>query len=349
MDAFYASVEQRDHPEYKGKALAVGGFGTRAVVSTASYEARVFGVRSAMSVKMAMKKCPDIIFVQPRFDVYKEVSEQIVEICHDYTDFVEVLSLDEAFLDVTENKLNIKSAVRIAKEIKQRIRKETGLTASAGVASNKFLAKIASDYQKPNGLFVIMPKDAEKFVETLEIERFFGVGKVTAKKMHNLGIHKGIDLKQYPEDRLVFLFGKAGHIYYENARAIDNREVIPHHIRKSVAAENTFESDIPISKQLEEELQQIAQRLWERIEDDKFFGRTLTLKVKFSDFAIRTHSKTLMSPINNLETLWLAAQELLSKVTDPERKKIRLAGLSVHNEKSQVPPECIQFELIFKD
>jgi DNA polymerase-4 len=347
MDAFYASVEQRDFPEYRGKALAVGYSEARGVVATASYEARRFGVRSAMPSKTALRKCPQLIFVPPRFEVYREVSEQIMEIFLDYTDLVEPLSLDEAFLDVTENRKGVSSAVEIAKEIKLRIHEKTGLTASAGISVNKFLAKIASDYRKPDGLFVILPRDAERFVESLEIEHFFGVGKVTAQKMHRIGIHTGADLKMFSEERLVSHFGKAGHTYYENARAIDNREVTPNRVRKSVAAENTFETDLEASTRMTIELYHIARRVWERIEEEKFYGRTITLKIKYTDFEILTRSKTFPSPVDNFRFFWDTAKEMLKHI-DTSRKKVRLMGLSIsHHEDTQLPPGGIQLKLKF--
>jgi DNA polymerase-4 len=349
MDAFYASVEQRDFPEYRGKPLAVGSAEARGVVATASYEARRFGVRSAMPSTTALRKCPQLIFAPPRFEVYREVSEQINEIFLDYTDLVEPLSLDEAFLDVTENRKKMASAVLIAKEIKVRIREKTGLTASAGVSINKFLAKIASDYRKPDGLFVILPKDAEHFVEALEIERFYGVGKVTAQKMHLIGIHTGADLKKFSEERLVHHFGKAGHTYYENARAIDEREVVRNRVRKSVGAENTFETDLGASTTMQIELYHIARRVWERIEEEQFYGRTLTLKIKYTDFEIQTRSKTLPSPFKTFRVFWDTAKEMLKHI-DTSEKKIRLMGLSIsHHEDAQLPSGGIQLKLKFKD
>jgi DNA polymerase-4 len=262
---------------------------------------------------------------------------------------VEPLSLDEAFLDVTENHKQISSATLIAKEIKKRIAEKTGLTASAGVSYNKFLAKIASDYRKPDGLFVILPEDAERFVEALEIERFFGVGKVTAQKMHQLGIHTGADLKQFSEEALVQHFGKAGHGYYENARAIDRREVNPHRIRKSVGAENTFETDLEASTRMTLELYQIARRVWERIEEDKFYGRTITLKIKYMDFEVLTRRKTLPSPVTQFRFFWDVAKEMLSHI-DTSEKKVRLMGLSVsNNEETHLPPGGVQLKLNFKD
>ena len=267
MDAFYASIEQRDNEEYRGKPLAVGYAGDRGVVAAASYEARKYGVRSAMASKTALRKCPHLIFVLPRFDIYKHVSNQIMDIFLEYTDLVEPLSLDEAFLDVTKNYKNIPYATQIAKEIKKKIYDATSLNASAGVSYNKFLAKIASDYKKPNGLFIIKPKDAEAFVESLPIERFFGVGKVTAQKMHQLGIKDGLELKSRSESSLVAAFGKAGHMYYLNARAIDDRKVEPNRERKSVGAENTFSKDIESLEELAVELDEIAKDVIERIKE----------------------------------------------------------------------------------
>jgi DNA polymerase-4 len=350
MDAFYASVEQRDFPEYRGKPLAVGHPEARGVVAAASYEARRYGIRSAMPSKIALRKCPHLIFAPPRFEVYREVSAQIMDIFQEYTALVEPLSLDEAFLDVTENHKQMASATLIAREIKQRITEQTRLTASAGVSFNKFLAKIASDYRKPDGLYVIRPQEAEAFVESLEIERFFGVGKVTAQKMHRMGIHTGADLKLFSEERLVQHFGKAGHAYYENAHAIDNREVNPHRVRKSVGAENTFETDLEASIKMTMELYHIARKVWERIEEDRFYGRTITLKIKYMDFEIITRSRSLPSPVNHFRIFWDTAKEMLSHI-DTDKKKVRLMGLSIsHNEDdAPFPPGGIQLKLEFKD
>lgn len=250
MDAFFASVEQKDQPDLKGKAIAVGGSSDRGVVAAASYEARKFGVKSAMPSKMALKRCPHLIFVKPRHSRYKEVSNQIMAIFYEFTDLVEPLSIDEAFLDVTHNKKGLPSATAIAEEIKIRVKEETGLTASAGISINKFLAKIASDYQKPDGLFVIKPKMVEEFVEKLNIEKFFGVGKVTAEKMHQIGVFHGKDLKKRSLLELTRLFGKNGAYYYNIARGIDQREVNPNRERKSVSTENTFHDDIRKRKSL---------------------------------------------------------------------------------------------------
>lgn len=349
MDAFYASIEQRDCPAYRGKPLAVGHAEARGVVAAASYEARKYGVRSAMPSKTALRKCPELIFVPPRFEVYKEVSAQIMDIFLEYTGLVEPLSLDEAFLDVTENLKGISSATQIAREIKARIKAETGLTASAGVSVNKFLAKIASDYRKPDGLFVIRPAEAEAFVETLDIERFFGIGKVTAQKMHQLGIHTGADLKKLTEEALVRQFGKAGSMYYENARARDDREVNPNRIRKSVGAENTFETDLEASTRMTIELYHIARRTWERIEAKEFYGRTITLKIKYTDFETITRSHTLPVPIRTFRTFWDTAREMLKQI-DTSRKKVRLMGLTIsHNEESDPPADGIQLEFKFKN
>lgn len=348
MDAFYASIEQRDFPEYRGKPLAVGYAEARGVVAAASYEARKYGVRSAMPSKTALRKCPFLIFVSPRFEVYKEVSDQIMNIFLEFTDLVEPLSLDEAFLDVTQNHKEMPSATLIAKEIKRLIKEQTGLTASAGVSFNKFLAKIASDYNKPDGLYVIRPEQAERFVESLEIERFFGVGKVTAEKMHQLGIHTGYDLKGKSEEFLVRQFGKAGHAYYENARAIDNREVNPNRIRKSVGAENTFDTDLEQSTKMTIELYHIAKRTWERIEKKQFYGRTITLKIKYVDFEIITRSKTFPDPVNTFQLFWKTAKEMLTHI-DTAQKKVRLMGLTISNtDDSHLPPGGIQLKFKFK-
>ena len=333
MDAFFASIEQRDNAEYRGKPLAVGYSGARGVVAAASYEARRYGVRSAMASKTALRKCSHLIFVMPRFNVYKSVSRQIMEIFHEYTDLVEPLSLDEAFLDVTENHKQIASATQIAQEIKQKITETTGLTASAGVSFNKFLAKIASDYNKPDGLFVVKPKYAEQFVETLVIEQFFGVGKVTAKRMHQLGIKTGADLKQWSEQALVSYFGKAGHLYFQNARAIDNRPVESHRIRKSVSSETTFDHDMDNYEELWPELEAIAKDVIVHISKNKFKGRTVTLKIKYADFEIITRSKTFPDYISDYDIFYHAGRELLQSVDISP--KVRLIGLGIKNNEEE--------------
>lgn len=348
MDAFYASIEQRDNEAYRGKPVAVGYSGPRGVVAAASYEARRYGVRSAMASKTALRKCPHLIFVPSRFDEYRRVSRQINEIFHEYTDLVEPLSLDEAFLDVTENHKGISSATQIAQEIKQKIFETTHLTASAGVSYNKFLAKIASDYNKPNGLFIIRPKDGERFVELLEIERFFGVGKVTAKHMHQLGIKNGLDLKRFSESELVGHFGKAGHIYYQNARAIDERPVESQRIRKSIGAEITFERDLDTMEELATELDEVAKDVIGRISKRGFKGRTVTLKIKYADFKNITRSKTYLEPVTDHDTLFKAGLELLENV-DIE-PKVRLVGLSIKNSDEEYTwQQAVQLRINFEE
>lgn len=345
MDAFYASIEQRDNPEYRGKAVAVGYSGARGVVAAASYEARRYGVRSAMSSKIALRKCPHLIFIDSRFDVYKTVSRQIMSIFHEYTDLVEPLSLDEAFLDVTDNLKKIASATEIAQEIKTKIKEKTGLTASAGVSYNKFLAKIASDYNKPDGLFVIRPKIAEKFIETLHIEQFYGVGKVTAKHMHQIGVKTGWDLKQKSEEELVSHFGKFGHNYYQYARGIDNRPVEPERIRKSIGAEITFESDLDTIEELRRELKEVAEDVIRRITKNNFKGRTVTLKVKYADFRNLSRSKTIPYTVTDFETLYAIGCELLDTIDIIP--KVRLIGLSIKNNEELIWHDGVQLRIDF--
>lgn len=334
MDAFFASVEQRDDKSLQGKPIAVGSSGKRGVISTASYEARKYGIRSAMPSQIAIKKCPQLIFVPPRYDVYKSVSTQIRQIFLEYTDLVEPLSLDEAYLDVTTNFKNIPFAIDVAKEIKERIFQTTQLTASAGVSINKFLAKIASDYNKPNGLFIIGPKKAEKFVESLPIERFFGIGEKTATKMHQMNIFTGKDLKDRSEDFLISNFGKLGKTYFLNARAIDNRSVISNRQRKSLGVEWTFTEDVSSLLQVENELITICEELANRITKSKFKSRTITLKLKFEDFSILTRSKTLPCDIEELLVLVESSREILSQIDFAQ--KVRLIGVSVNaNEKGE--------------
>lgn len=330
IDAFYASVEQRDDPSLRGKPVAVGYSERRGVVAAASYEARKFGVHSALPSLTAKRKCPHLIFCPPRFNVYRDISQQIMDIYLEYTDLVEPLSLDEAFLDVTINYKNMPSATILAKEIQQRIFKETGLTVSAGVSYNKFLAKIASDYKKPNGFFAIVPDEAERFIEQLEIERFYGVGKVTASKMRELGIRNGLDLKRWNQPDLVKIFGKSGTVFYNYARGVDHREVVPDRITKSVSSENTFDQDISLLQALNIELYHIARETMRRVDKASFHGRTATLKVKYADFKVITRSKTVNHHISDFETLWAIAKELLKNV-DLEKKGVRLLGLGVGN------------------
>lgn len=334
MDAFYASVEQRDYPELRGKPVAVGYAEERGVVSAASYEARRFGVRSAMASQKAKRLCPQLIFVPGRMDVYKAVSRQIHEIFHEYTDIIEPISLDEAFLDVTENKPDIALAVDIAKEIKRKIRDKLNLIASAGVSYNKFLAKIASDYRKPDGLCTIHPDQALDFIAHLTIERFWGVGPVTAKKMHNLGIHTGEHLRARSLDMLTREFGKVGALYYDFARGMDLRPVDAVRIRKSIGCEHTLEKDITMRSSVVIELYHVAVELVRRLENKKFNGNTLTLKIKFHDFNQITRSITQSQGLASLELILPLAKQLMKEV-DYEHHPIRLIGLSVSNPRGE--------------
>ncbi|MVM38931.1 DNA polymerase IV [Spirosoma sp. HMF3257] len=328
MDAFYASVEQRDNPELRGKPLAVGGSRQRGVVAAASYEARQFGVRSAMASSIALRKCPDLIFVKPRFDVYKAVSSQIRAIFAQFTNLIEPLSLDEAYLDVTDNLSSQTTATQLAQTIKEQIKRETGLTASAGVSYNKFLAKLASDYRKPDGLFVIKPHQGLAFVEVLKVGQFHGIGRVTAEKMNQLGIFTGLDLRQKTEAFLLDHFGKVGHHYYNIARAIDNRPVTPDRERKSVGSENTFEQDLTEYTELEAELQPLITSVWTYCKRTGVLGRTVTLKVKYADFQQITRSRTAFSAIADQSTLARISVDLLSSLF-PLQKGVRLLGVSL--------------------
>src|SRR5688572_28653946 len=310
MDAFYASVEQRDHPELKGKPVAVGG-GHRGVVTAASYEARPFGVRSAMPSVTAKRKCPELIFVKPRFDVYREVSRQIREIFADYTDLVEPLSLDEAYLDVSADRRGIGTARATAEESRRRIREETGLTASAGVSYCKFVAKLASDQNKPDGLCVIPPDRAQAYIAALPVARFHGIGPVTAAKMEKLGILTGADLAAWPIEQLEAHFGSSGRWYWRIARGIDEREVKPDRPYKSVSAERTFDVDYSDPEDLRRELARVAGYAWQRIERSEVRGRTVTLKVKFADFSLITRSKSFTSQVPDYTAFEAAGQALL--------------------------------------
>lgn len=346
MDAFFASVEQRDNPDLQGKPVAVGGNGNRGVIAAASYEARRYGVYSAMPSKVAIRKCPQLIFVKSNFAEYKKVSNQIREIFLEYTDLVEPLSLDEAFLDVTENKINLPSASLIAKQIKKKIKERTKLNSSAGVSFNKFLAKIASDYDKPDGFYAITPDIAENFIEKLEIEKFFGVGKVTAKKMHKLNINTGFDLKQKDLNFLSKHFGKQGKYFYNIARTIDNREVNPDRVRKSIGAEKTFAYDILNIDNIFDRTEQIAETLIERCNKAETYGKTLTLKVKYSDFKQITRSKTLSSKITEIDILIKTAEELFEQVNFTYNS-IRLIGLSITNLDNNINEEAFQLSFDF--
>ncbi|ETZ22547.1 DNA polymerase IV [Pedobacter sp. V48] len=331
MDAFYASVEQRDFPELKGKPIAVGGSPDgRGVVATASYEARKFGVKSAMPSRQALQLCPEIIFVRPRFDAYKAVSTHIREIFSRYTDLIEPLSLDEAYLDVTEDKLNIGSALEIAKQIKQAIKDELNLTASAGVSSGKFVAKIASDMNKPDGLTFIGPSKIESFMEKLPVERFFGVGKVTAKKMKSMQLHTGADLKKLSEQDLTKYFGKVGKFYYAIVRGIDKRAVQSERQTKSLAVEDTFEHDLITIEEMHTELGKLADKLAIRLNKNQLKGRTITLKLKYSDFKQLTRNQSYPNPVSDYQIIIDTAKLLLENI-DLVDKKVRLLGISLSN------------------
>jgi len=336
MDSFYASVEQRDNPGLLGKAIAVGGSpeGRGGVVATASYEARKYGVRSAMSSKQAIKLCPHIIFIYPRFAAYKEVSRQIRAIFHRYTDLIQPLSLDEAYLDVTDDKLGIGSAIDIAREIKQAIKDELNLTASAGVSVNKFVAKIASDMNKPDGLTFIGPSKVEKFIEGLPVEKFHGVGKVTAEKMKIRGLHYGADLKKLSESELVNLFGKSGRFFYKIVRGIDNRPVEPNQETKSIGAEDTFSYDLTEIAEMNTEIEKLGTVVFNRMKSYNLSGRTVTLKVKFGDFKQITRSKSFAEGLI-LEDQITNISKMLLEGIDFNGKGVRLLGVSVSNfEKS---------------
>ncbi|MEB3219963.1 MAG: DNA polymerase IV [Nostocales cyanobacterium 94392] len=345
MDAFYASVEHRDRPQYRGKPLVVGGSATqRGVVAAASYEARKYGIHSAMPSKLAVARCPNLIFAKPRFEVYREISAQIHHIFKRYTDTFEPVALDEAYLDVTENKQALPYASTVARHIRAEIFQETQLTASAGVSINKFLAKMASSRNKPNGMTVILPEDAQTFVEQLPIEKFHGIGKVTAAKMHDLNIRTGADLKARSHSELVKYFGKSGNYYYNIARGQDDRAVEPNRIRKSIGAENSFAQDLSDRATCIKELEQIAQTLHKRIEKHQAAGRTLTLKVKFSDYQQITRSKTLLMPIKDLGVIVREAIALFEGI-ELEGKNIRLLGISLSNLDNKKELEVIQLLL----
>ena len=340
MDAFYAAVEQRDHPELRGKPVIVGGLpeGRGGVVATASYEARKFGVRSAMPSKKALELCPDGIFVRPRFDAYKQVSDQIRAIFNRYTDIIEPLSLDEAFLDVTTDKQGIGSAITIAEEIRKAIKDELQLTASAGVSINKFVAKIASDMKKPDGLTFIGPSRIENFMETLPVEKFFGVGKVTAAKMKNMGIHTGADLKKLSETELVQHFGKTGKFFHQIVRGIDNREVQSQRETKSIGAEDTFPEDLFTEEDLIKQIEKLVPVVHRRLIHHQLKGKTITLKVKYKDFKVITRSRSLEQCIDDADIILQVAIELLNTLL-PVEKGIRLLGVTISNFGGNINPE----------
>ncbi|HUZ90796.1 MAG TPA: DNA polymerase IV [Methylocella sp.] len=344
MDAFFASVEQRDNPALQGRPVAVGGSHERGVVAAASYEARRFGVRSAMPSVTARRKCPDLIFVKPRFDVYKEVSLRIRAIFAEHTPIIEPLSLDEAYLDVTDNRHGIASASEIAEQIRAKIRQELNLTASAGVSYNKFLAKLASDHRKPDGLFVITPVMGPSFVEALNVGGFHGVGPVTAAKMNRLGIFTGLDLKAQTQAFLQEHFGKAGPHYYWISRGIDHRPVCANRIRKSIGAENTFPHDLIAHEDMQAKLQPIIDRVWRECEATAQRGRTVTLKVKYADFQIITRSRSAPGAIPDKMTLTRVSLALLAPLF-PMEKGVRLLGVSLSSLQSQSAPVLPQMTL----
>ncbi|MEG2079310.1 DNA polymerase IV [Chryseobacterium sp.] len=347
MDAFYASVEQHDNPALRGKPVAVGG-GHRGVVSAASYEARKYGVRSAMPSKTAKEKCPHLIFVPPRFARYKEISKKIREIFYEYTDLVEPLSLDEAYLDVTENKKQIESANQIAREIRQKIYEQTGLTASAGISINKFLAKVASDINKPNGQKTIHPDKVEKFLEELPVEKFYGVGKVTANKMFSLAIYKGKDLKNKPLEELTRLFGKSGKYYYDVVRGIHHSHVKPHRIQKSVAVEQTFFEDLFDQQQIDEKLQNLSEELYNRLQKNNILGRSLTLKIKYKDFSLFTRSFTKEEYFTSPEQFFKISKKLWE--LRPFNKAVRLLGLSLSQLNTEQKKQIsVQLKIPFEE
>ena len=360
MDAFFASVEQRDNPELRGKPIAVGFDGPRGVVSTASYEARKWGVHSAQSIVQAKQRCPELIIVPCRHDHYKKVSQQIHQIFQEYTDYIEPISIDEAFLEVTVNKKGMELAVDIAREIKSRIMKETDLTASAGISYCKFLAKVASDYRKPNGICTIHPNKALDFIAQLPIEDFWGVGRKTLQKMHFMGIFNGADLRKVSETHLVEVFGKAGHVFYNFARGIDDRAVITYRERKSVGCEQTFLEDIYTKSSVIIELYHTVIELTNRIAKSGFEGRTLTLKVKFADFTLITRSISQENILKKKDDILPLSKKLLRQVDYSSTNPIRLLGLSVSNatseeaqktdkENSTRKPEYIELDLEFDE
>ena len=349
MDAFYASVAQLDNPELIGKAIAVGGSGRRGVISAASYEARKFGVKSAMSGNLAIKLCPELIFVKTDFERYTSISKKIRKIFLDYTDLVEPLSLDEAYLDVTQNKKGNPSASMIAEEIRTRIFNEVGLTASAGISINKFIAKIASDYNKPNGQKTVNPEEVIPFLETLDIRKFYGVGKVTAEKMYQKGIFTGMDLKQKSIEFLEEHFGKSGSYYYNVVRGIHTSEVKPNRIRKSLAAERTFSENLSSEVFMMEKLEQISEEVTKRLLKSKVAGKTVTLKIKYSDFSLQTRSKTLPYFISDKNIILETAKDLLYQ--EKMSNSVRLLGISLSNlntdTKKAPEPKSVSAQLKF--
>lgn len=347
MDAFYASVEQLDNPELRGKPVAVGGNSQRGVVAAASYEARKFGVKSAMPSARAAKQCPNLVFVAPRFSRYKELSSMIREVFFEYTDLVEPLSLDEAYLDITENKIGLNSATLIAKEIKVKIKERTGLVASAGISYNKFLAKTASDLDKPDGLYVILPEEAEEFVAKFPVHRFHGIGKVTAEKMVKAGIFTGKDLRAKTLEDLKLRYGKSGQYYYNISRAIDHRKVQPSRETKSVSAERTFEDNLHELADINSELDRIARISYERYERTKTKGHTITIKLKYSDFRQITRSKTLDHAVQEEDEYATIAKTLMTEDLLAD-EGIRLIGVGISNfRKEEETKDPVQLTIGF--
>ena len=346
MDAFYASVEQMDDELLRGKPVAVSGSRERGVVAAASYEARKYGVRSAMPSVVAARKCPDLIFVKPRFERYKEISNQIRSIFYEYTDLVEPLSLDEAFLDVTENKMFNPSATLIAQEIRERIKQEVGLNASAGISINKFTAKIASDINKPNGQKTIPPEEVIPFLEQLQIEKFFGVGKVTAAKMKTHGIFTGKQLKECSLEYLTNYFGKSGKHFYNIVRGIQHSEVKPDRIRKSIAAERTFSKDLDSSHFIIEKLETIGDELERRLVKSSTKGKTITVKLKYSDFTQQTRSRTIQQFVNRKCDFFPIVKELIYQ--EEPKNSVRLLGISITNLDTQLDTQSISAQLSFE-
>lgn len=344
MDAFYASVEQLDHPEWRGKPVAVGGHSQRGVVAAASYEARKYGVKSAMPSAKAAKLCPELVFVPPRFPRYKELSNQIREVFFESTDLVEPLSLDEAYLDVTANKIGLNSATLIAKEIKKKIKERTGLIASAGISYNKFLAKTASDIDKPDGLYVILPTEAEAFVSGLPVHKFHGIGRVTAEKMVIAGIFTGKELRQKSLQDLILRYGKSGSYYYNISRAIDHRQVQPSREAKSISAERTFENNLYKMDEIRKEIDRIARISFQRYQKSGEKGITMILKIKYGDFHQITRSHTLNHPIENEEQFVIAAIGLMKEEMLNDLG-IRLIGVGISNFHKQDEPVTISPQL----
>jgi DNA polymerase IV len=344
MDAFYASVEQRDNPDLRGKPVAVGGSRERGVVAAASYEARKFGVRSAMPSVTAKRQCPELIFVKPRFEIYKAVSQQIREIFAEHTPIIEPQSLDEAYLDVTENLQGIPLARDVALTIRAKIKEVTGLNASAGVSYNKFLAKLASDHRKPNGQYVITPETGPLFVEALPVGKFHGIGPATSARMNSLGLYTGLDMRRQSLEFMQANFGKAGAYYYWISRGVDNREVRANRIRKSVGAENTFFADLTEFEVMVSEFQPLIDKVWRHCEDKGTRGRTVTLKVKFADFELISRSRTLAGVVGSRSELETVSAELL-KALFPMEKAVRLLGISISSFEQTEDPEQISLAL----